>query len=324
MLHKKKEHPAEKLQLHPRNQHRARYDFDILTRNCPDLKPFVSKNRFGDLSIDFFNPEAVKMLNKALIQQYYHVKKWDIPDGYLCPPIPGRADYIHYMADVLGSVNNNKIPTGSKIKGLDIGIGANAVFPIIGNAEYCWSFVGSDIDQFAIDNVINIIKENAHLGGKIELRLQTNQTDIFKHIIQQDECFDFTICNPPFHSSQAAANAGTQRKLTNLKQQKITKPVLNFGGKHHELWCHGGELEFVQTMIQQSKLYKSSVFWFSTMISKASNLPAIYKALKNTEASTVKTIPMAQGNKTSRIIVWTFLSEAQQQKWIASRWNKKQ
>jgi 23S rRNA (adenine1618-N6)-methyltransferase len=165
MLHKKKEHPAEKLQLHPRNQHRSRYDFNILTQSCPDLKPFVSKNRFGDLSIDFFNPEAVKMLNKALIQQYYHVKKWDIPDGYLCPPIPGRADYIHYMADVLGSVNNNKIPTGSKIKGLDIGIGANAVFPIIGNAEYGWSFVGSDIDQFAIDNVKNIITENAHLEG---------------------------------------------------------------------------------------------------------------------------------------------------------------
>lgn len=322
MLHKKKEHPEEKLQLHPRNQHRARYDFDVLTQSCPDLKPFVSENRFGDLSIDFFNPEAVKLLNKALLQQYYHIRNWDIPDGYLCPPIPGRADYIHYIADVLESINNNKIPADIAIKGLDIGIGANAVYPIIGNAEYGWSFVGSDIDQNAINSVKNIITENSSLEGQIEVRLQMHKTDIFKGIIEQGEYFDFTICNPPFHSSQATANAGTQRKLTNLKQQKITKPVLNFGGKHHELWCHGGELEFVQTMIQQSKLFKSSVFWFSTLISKASNLPAIYKALKNSEASTVKTIPMAQGNKTSRIVAWTFLSEAQQLKWIASRWNK--
>lgn len=90
----KREHPKEKYSLHPRNKHRERYDFKILADKSPDLTRFVKLNPYGDESIDFFIPEAVKMLNKSLLKQYYGIGNWDIPAGYLCPPIPGRADYI--------------------------------------------------------------------------------------------------------------------------------------------------------------------------------------------------------------------------------------
>ena len=118
----KRVHPKEKLILHPRNKHRERYNFKLLIKTCPELKPFVFINKFDDESIDFFNPEAVKILNKALLKQYYNIDYWDVPKGYLCPPIPGRADYIHYIADLLGESNNGKIPTGKKLKVLDIGV----------------------------------------------------------------------------------------------------------------------------------------------------------------------------------------------------------
>lgn len=323
MLPKKKEHPAEKLQLHARNKHRARYDFNILVRSCPELKPFVTPNKYGDASIDFFNPEAVKMLNRALLQHYYNINNWDIPAGYLCPPIPGRADYIHYIADLLGSLNNTAIPIGNHIKCLDIGTGANCVYPIIGNSEYGWLFTGSDIDATAITSANKIIAENPSVQGQIEVRLQTNSNDIFKNIIKENEFYDVTICNPPFHSSETAAKAGTLRKLTNLKQQKITKPELNFGGKQHELWCIGGEEKFTENMIYQSKEFAASCLWFTTLISKSSNLHAVYKTLKKAGAADVKTIPMAQGNKVSRIVAWTFLSTQEQQNWVTARWNKK-
>ena len=150
MRQEKKQHPIEKLQLHPRNKHRQRYDFDRLSAACPDLKKFVALNKWGDDSIDFSDAEAVKMLNKALLIHFYDVKDWDIPPTYLCPPIPGRADYIHHIADLLADNNSGKIPVGSKIKCLDIGVGANCVYPIIGRAEYGWGFVGSDIDPLAI------------------------------------------------------------------------------------------------------------------------------------------------------------------------------
>lgn len=318
--HKKKEHPKVKSRLHPRNKHRERYDFKQLINTCPELAQFVKLNKYNDESIDFSNPEAVKMLNKALLKHFYDIKNWDIPQGYLCPPIPGRADYIHYIADLLQISNYGKIPKGEKIKCLDIGVGANCVYPIIGNKEYGWSFIGSDIDPVAIENANKIIESNSNLKTIVDLRLQNNPKDFFYGILQKDELIDLSVCNPPFHASLAEAQSGTLRKLSNLNQKKITKPVLNFGGQNNELWCEGGEERFVREMIRESKKFSTSCFWFSTLISKQSNLKSAYKALEKAEAVEVKTIPMGQGNKTSRIVAWTFLAKEQQNKWRNTRW----
>lgn len=206
------------------------------------------------------------------MKHYYTIDYWSIPENYLCPPIPGRADYIHHIADLLGSCNNGNIPKTSQIKCLDIGVGANCVYPIIGNNEYGWAFIGSDIDPISIQSASKIIEMNSSLYGKIELRLQNNKNDIFSGIIRKDEHFDLTICNPPFHSSSAEAQSAALRKLRNLKHKKIIKPLLNFGGKNNELWCKGGEEAFVRKMIQQSSIFSNSCFWFSCLISKQSNL----------------------------------------------------
>jgi 23S rRNA (adenine1618-N6)-methyltransferase len=326
MLYKKKEHPKVKSGLHPRNKHRERYDFKQLIDSCPELSQFVELNDYKDETIDFFNPEAVKMLNKALLKHYYDIDNWDIPKNHLCPPIPGRADYIHHIADLLCCNNpefpGRKIPRGNKIKCLDIGVGANCVYPIIGNKEYGWSFIGTDIDPVSIESANKIIEMNPILKGKIEIRLQCNPQDIFYGIIQKSELFDLSVCNPPFHASLAEAQSGTVRKLRNLKHKKITKPILNFGGQNNELWCEGGEERFVGDMIYQSKQFSTSCFWFSTLISNQSNLKNAYKALKKVKTVEVKTIPMGQGNKTSRIVAWTFLTPEQQKKWINTRWNE--
>lgn len=319
-IHKKREHPKVKSGLHPRNRHRGRYDFKLLSANCPELAPFVKVNAYNDESIDFFDPQAVKMLNKALLKQYYGIGYWNIPPGYLCPPIPGRADYIHHIADLLGSCNHGKIPTGNQIKCLDIGVGANCVYPIIGNKEYGWSFIGTDIDPVSIESAGKIVELNPILKGKIELRLQNTSIDIYSGIIQKDECIDLTICNPPFHASFAAAQSGTLRKLNNLNSKRITKSVLNFGGQNNELWCKGGEEGFVNNMIHQSIQFATSCFWFSTLISKESNLKSVYEALSKSDAVEVKTIAMGQGNKISRIVAWTFLTPEQQKGWVKSRW----
>jgi 23S rRNA (adenine1618-N6)-methyltransferase len=299
-------HTTEKTELHPRNRHRGRYDFDLLTHSCPELKPFVITNAYNDRSIDFFNATAVKMLNKALLKHYYNIQQWEIPDNYLCPPIPGRADYIHHVADLLAGSNNGKIPTGSNVKCLDIGTGANCIYPIIGTYEYGWSFTGSDIDSVAIDAANTLVKLNPALKGKVELRLQLNSNDVFRGVIHKGEQFDVSICNPPFHASAAEAKAGTLRKLSNLKGRKISKPALNFGGTNSELWCEGGEAKFVQTMIKQSSEFATSCNWFTTLVAKHANLQGIYYGLKKVNAAEVKTIAMAQGNKSSRIVAWRF------------------
>jgi 23S rRNA (adenine1618-N6)-methyltransferase len=321
MLPEKREHPKEKIQLHPRNKHRERYDFKQLIASCPELAEFVSVNKFDDESIDFFNPDAVKMLNNALLKHFYNISFWDIPKGYLCPPIPGRADYLHYMADLLSDTNNGKIPAGSGVRCLDIGVGSNCVYPIIGVSEYGWSFTGTEIDPIAMDSAGKIIEMNPSLKGNVELRLQHNPKDLFRGIILKDERFDLTICNPPFNSSLAEARSGTIRKLSNLTNKRQNKPVLNFGGQNNELWCEGGELRFVDEMVRESRQFSESCCWFTTLVSKESNLISVYNSLRRADPEDVKTIPMGQGNKISRIVAWTFLSREQQAEWAGSKWN---
>ena len=306
---------TEKTNLHARNQHRSRYDFEFLIKNCPELKPFVFINEHAIETVDFSDPNAVKALNKSLLTSYYGIKKWDIPEFYLCPPIPGRADYIHYIADLLATSNNGIIPQGESITGLDIGIGANCIYPIIGNAAYGWHFLGTDIDDKAIENCSSIIENNPQLAEVISLQQQTESRFIFKNIITPEDRFTFTICNPPFHKSLEEATKGTIRKISNLESKKTNKPVLNFGGHNAELWCEGGELGFITQMIFESAKYPLQCFWFTTLVSKQSHLTSIYKTLNKVNAVAIKTIDMAQGQKISRIVAWTFLSEKQQKEW---------
>ena len=309
MTEEKKDHPKVKAGLHPRNKHRKRYDFAALIKSEPELARFVRPNEYGDESVDFFNPKAVRALNKALLKFHYQIDVWDIPPGYLCPPIPGRADYIHHMADLLAESNKGEIPRGKKIRCLDIGVGSNCVYPIIGAVEYGWSFVGSDIDPVALDAANTIISSNPQLKERVEVRLQKNPNNTFYGVIQKGERFDLSICNPPFYPSKEAAMAETERKNKNLKQGKLKNITKNFAGKNNELWCEGGEKRFVRAMIRQSKLNADSCLWFSSVLSKSSNLKSIKAALHDVEPAHTKFIRVEQGNKVSHIVAWTFQGE---------------
>jgi len=313
--------PAEKTNLHPRNPHRGRYDFKQLIAASPELAAFVSPNEYGDESIDFADPAAVKALNRALLSVVYGIKEWDIPAQYLCPPIPGRADHLHFLADLLADSNGGVIPRGDSIRVLDIGVGANCVYPLIGHREYGWQFVGTDIDAAAIANAQKIVNANG-LSNAITLRLQASPAAIFNDVVKPDEVFDLSMCNPPFHASLAEARSGTQRKWKNLGVEANKKkiPVLNFGGQSMELCCEGGEEAFVCRMVEESSRLPGSCMWFTTLISKSASLPGVYRAIKYAGALANKTIEIAQGQKKSRIVAWTFLDEKQQQAWRLARW----
>jgi len=292
--------------LHPRNRHVGRYDFAKLIQRTPELGRFISTDPAGDSTLDFTDPEAVRSLNRALLLEHYGVTHWSIPENYLCPPIPGRADYIHYLADLLAEQNAGVIPRGMAIRVLDVGVGANCVYPIIGHAEYGWSFVGTDIDPVAIASAKLIAQSNKILIGAVEVRSQPSPGQMFKGVVQGDEVFHASICNPPFHSSLGEATQSRERKWKGLGKAPATRS--NFGGQSTELWCAGGEIEFVRKMIQESEGLSEKIGWFSTLISKADHLPLVHRALKAAGALHFRTIEMAQGQKRSRIVAWTFQS----------------
>lgn len=294
--------------LHPRNVHNQGYDFPALVKSHPALAPHVKPNAHGNLSIDFADPVAVKTLNAALLNRHYNVVDWDIPEGALCPPIPGRADYIHYIADLLGSGLDQP-----GIKLLDIGTGANGIYPLLACQIYGWQCVGSDINTESLANVARIITNNPALKDRFTLRTQHDKNHMFEGIIQAGEFFDVSVCNPPFHASPEEALKGSQLKLNNLARSRgeqkanTQSPTLNFGGLGAELWCKGGEQLFLKKLVKESQVYSTQCRWFTSLVSKADTVKPLKKLIRKLGAVDVREIEMKQGNKVTRILAWTFM-----------------
>ena len=305
---------TQKLGLHPRSRHHSRYDLAALCQSCPELGAFITLNPVEEQTINFADPLAVKTLNKALLTHFYDVKKWDIPDGFLCPPVPGRADYIHHLGDLL-SDSNGQVVKGANI--LDIGVGANCIYPLIGAHEYAWRFTGSETHPQAFASAQAIISANPALTRMIRLRRQKDPAAMFNGIIHKNEQYDATLCNPPFHDSAATARAGSERKRRNLGQAR--EDVLNFGGQQQELWCEGGEVAFIKQMIAESKGFARQVMWFTSLVSKGENLPPLYHALTDVGAVKVVKKEMAQGQKQSRFIAWSFMDDEQRRRFLARK-----
>jgi len=284
------------------------------------LRTFVRPNAHGNLSIDFADPGALRALNAALLHSQYRIAHWQLPAGYLCPPIPGRADYVHGLADLLAQDHGDQIPIGPSIRALDIGTGASCIYPLIGVREYGWRFVGSDIDANALASARAIIEQNPGLAERIELRTQTAHAHIFNGVVAGDERFELTLCNPPFHASAAEAAQDSERKWRKLgKHVPAAAPRLNFGGQRDELWCRSGELAFVSQMIDESALIGSQVLRFTSLISRSAHLPALSQRLSTLGARAVRTVPMAQGQKQSRFLAWSFLDAKARQERLQSR-----
>ena len=291
--------------LHPRNRHRGRYDFGALVKACPELGTFVVEGPRG-ATVDFADSAAVRLLNRAILRGTYGIAGWDIPEGYLCPPIPGRADYVHHAADLLAAINGGRIPRGAEVRVLDIGTGANLVYPLIWHREYGWSFVGTDIDKAALDAGRRIIVANPGFEAALELRWQRERGAILEGVLKPGERFDLLMCNPPFFSSAAEARETAGTKWRKLGKEPDRGAGRNFGGRAAELWCEGGEVAFISRLIGESVRHPDASRWFTTLVSKSSNLPAVHRALRQAEAEDIRTVEMAQGQKKSRIVAWRF------------------
>jgi 23S rRNA (adenine1618-N6)-methyltransferase len=304
---------AQKSGLHPRNRHQNRYDLTELCAANPALRPFLTLNPAGEQTINFADPQAVKALNQALLSHFYGVASWDIPEGFLCPPVPGRADYVHHLADLLAEAAG-EVPRNASV--LDIGTGANCIYPLIGAHEYGWRFTGSEVNAQALASAQAIVNGNTGLSRQIRLRRQKSAEAILVGIIHKNEQYDATMCNPPFHDSEAAVRQGSERKRRNLGQDK--DDAANFGGQQQELWCEGGEVAFISKMIAESQQFGRQVMWFTSLVSRGDNLPFLYRAL--TEAGAVKVVKkeMSQGQKQSRFIAWSFMNDEQRRR-FASR-----
>jgi len=241
-----------------------------------------------------------------LLFKHYNIQFWDFPDDNLCPPIPGRVDYIHHLADLLKNSNITK-----DVKIIDVGVGANCIYPLLGNAVYNWQFLATDIDKKSIDRAEKIVKKN-DLSENIQFKQQKDATQIFQGILNENDKFSATMCNPPFYRSQEEAMQANARKLEGLGNEAKAR---NFSGKQQELWYKGGEKAFIHTYLYESSMFKTQCFWYTTLVSKKENVQSMYDSLNKLGATEIKTIPMHQGNKVTRVVGWTFLTAEEQKAW---------
>ena len=279
--------------LHPKNKFNKGYDFDALIVENPLLKEFVLENKFGSISIDFSNPNAVKELNKALLFSYDKLNLWNFSDENLCPPIPGRLDYILHLSDLLSKEKDIKI--------LDIGTGATCIYPLLGVAEFNWNFIATDIDLDSLDSAQDIIDDN-NLDANIKLRQQFDEQQILKGILEEDDFFSATMCNPPFYKSAEEARGAKRRKSRNLGNNAVR----NFSGNNNELWYKGGEKVFLHNYLYESSLFSNKSKWFTSLVSKKENVESLQNSSKKLGAEEFKVINMNQGNKVTRIVCWRF------------------
>jgi len=290
--------------MHPDNPYQNPYNFTKYIEIFEPLKKHVVLNPSGQETIHFSDSNAVYALNKAMLLADYSLEDYVIPKGYLIPPVPGRLDYLLYLRDFL--LKRFNLSTKKPLKGLDMGSGANAIYCILGAQHFGWSMVGAESDAKAVEIAKKNIQRSKALNDRIEIRLQENKQFLFKHMIQPNDSFDFSVCNPPFHSSKEEALKGSIKKHQNLSSG-LNSPseLLNFEGQANELWCNGGEALFIKRLIKESVGYKSQVRLFSSLVSKEESLPSIQKQLKKAKAI-FTVLPMEIGNKISRIVVWWF------------------
>lgn len=289
-------------------EHTNNYNFEVLIDNYPKLQPFVFKNKYGNLTINFSESKAVRALNTAILNTNYGINYWQFDDNNLTPPIPSRAAYIHLLKDLLLSSNLD-----GNIKVLDIGTGANCIYPLLGQSIYNWQFVGSDINKSSIKQAEKIIAKNK-LEDEVSIRFQSNPNQIFQGILTKTDIFTLTMCNPPFYKDETEANSATLKKLKGLNQD--TNSInRNFSGISNELWYKGGEKAFLHNYLYESSLFKNKCFWYTTLVANKDNIKSMYASLDKLGAKIIKTLPINIGQKKSRVVAWTFINEDQQKQW---------
>ncbi|KAH8739310.1 YbiN-like RNA methylase [Cryptosporidium ryanae] len=319
-------------EFHHRNIH-VLDNFLLLSFGYPELIDCIKINN-GKVHINYDNPRAIYKISKVLLHYRYKIT-WKIPRGFLVPTIPSRVNYVHYIADLLTpehifnteetkglfsktclphktgikhetefcSVKTYLIPTGRQIFGLDIGVGANCIFPILCNSIYSWSMVGTDISTESLF-ISNSIIEINNLSDSIKLIHQKNVDQILVGILDHPKIsntyFAFSICNPPFYSS-------------NEDSINSTHPNRSRSCKEYEVITIGGEFNFLLKLYKQSKNFQKRVIWFTSQVSKLKNIKKLREIFRyelcSKKLEATRIISLKQGKHEKWVLAWSFYNK---------------
>ncbi|CAB5210346.1 unnamed protein product [Rhizophagus irregularis] len=290
--------------MHPRNKYKDNPpDFSVLAFKYPSFYPFVNYSKEGKPYIDYKNPEAARELTYCLLREDFNLFL-DIPLDTLCPPIPSRLNYIHWIEDLISSTESHEELGKNTVHGIDIGTGASCIYPLLGcTLNKNWVFLATDIDKKAV----KYAKDNVHrnnLDDKITVR--RNKTD--KKILLNENMikdttikFSFCMCNPPFYENQEQYEKGVESKITSSHSVCT--------GSSNEMFTPGGEFQFIKDILEESLILRTKIRWYTSKIGRLETVNKIVCELKKSGIDNYVVTEFCQGLTRRWGIGWSFGSQ---------------
>ena len=255
------------------------------------------------------NQEFTVALTRALLRTHLDVQLPYLEENHLCPPVPNRFFYLHWIHSELLSKNAGGV--GSH-RGLDIGSGATAIYSLLAAKFFHYHMVTTEIDvnaaAMAQKNVeANHLSSHVHVarvppshsqdpsqppGGPLERSLVAFE----QLLLQQQKPLDFVMTNPPFYDPSTMEHvnprAGDGRARTAMTVSEGSYP--------------GGEVGFVTEMIADSLRRPHASRWFSSMLGKKTSLSFLQKTLTHVLGpSHIRVTEYGPGQYTRWFLAWT-------------------
>nr|XP_019539786.2 U6 small nuclear RNA (adenine-(43)-N(6))-methyltransferase-like [Aedes albopictus] len=287
--------------MHPRNIYRQRPDFRALVKQYPELTAVTTVDLNGKLKLDYKDRKALQLLTSCLLKRDYGLQV-DLPPDKLVPTLPLRLNYILWLEDLeeaLGWKNR------AEVRGLDIGCGASCIYPLLGvvHSKRRWRMVGLEL----LEDSVLVARANVERNGLqacIEVVQQKSEDgSVLKQFMEGRENFDFCMCNPPFFDD----DEGTTHKDRTDQRKEPPNAVT---GSDKELRIDGGELRFLERIIDESLELKERITVYTSMIGHKKNFEEILRIMKRRSISNVTTTRFCQGNTTRWGVAWSFSSAA--------------
>ncbi len=273
-------------------------------------------------------------LTRALLQALFRLKLPYLDEAHLCPPVPNRFFYLHWIHTKLLPVSWAAGNDITRSRGLDIGAGASCIYSMLAARFFRSTMITSEIDPKSVCLARANVQAN-HLSSMItilqvppsfsqqQLQQQTNIRSIggplqrsiegwFHHRQENsvpnngtstDLTLDFVMTNPPFYDPSSmeisTARVGDGRARTNMTVSEGNYP--------------GGEIGFVIEMIEDSLRMSSNqnscsfhASWYSSMLGKKTSLVKLQKLLLHLLGPAhIETTEYGPGHYTRWFLAWS-------------------
>ena len=267
-------------------------DFKALSERYPDIlkKEYLIDKGDGRVTLKFEDPKVSIALTRATLKDAFEIE-CEIPEDRLCPPVPNRVNYIKWLNELLSLklVSDSNDSKREQFTGLDIGVGASCVYPLLGHRICGWNYVGTEIDRKYFEWAMRNVKRNG-FEKHVELRHVKEDDDLVSE--RDAEKVDFCMCNPPFFEDEDEVSPHPSRACSGSSNEMITK---------------GGEVKFVSRIIENSLKLGTKLKWYTSMLGRKRSIKTLVRKLRS--SNRVKEIVSSvfiQGQTRRWGLAWSF------------------